>query len=187
MTFIASLLLGLCSGSFANVYFYRIPNGLSLWKPNSFCPQCNQPIFWRDNIPLLSYLLLRGKCRSCKSNISGRYPLVESLCAILFLLVTLRFKNESNLILTAYLIFSFLLFLIAGIDLVTYFQSDKQYGIIPDHLIWILTTIGLLFTSFNPVIDHSLWLGAASGCGGGLFMFLFRWAAGKIYKRESLG
>ena len=69
---------GLCVGSFLNVCIYRLPReGLSIGKPRrSFCPSCKEKIFWADNIPVLSWLLLRGRCRSCRSSISIRYPLV---------------------------------------------------------------------------------------------------------------
>ncbi len=80
-------LLGLVVGSFDNVAIYRIPEGLSLWSPRSFCPACRSRIAWFDNIPLLSYLLLRGKCRCCGEPISPRYPLVELASGLLFLAV----------------------------------------------------------------------------------------------------
>lgn len=87
-----SFLLGASVGSFLNVCIYRIPiEGLSVARPRgSFCPGCKTPIGFRDNIPLLSWLLLRGRCRSCKTSISVRYPGVELLTALLFVVVALR-------------------------------------------------------------------------------------------------
>jgi leader peptidase (prepilin peptidase) / N-methyltransferase len=78
-------LLGLAVGSFLNVVVYRVPLGLSIVRPGSACPGCHTPIAARDNIPVLSWLLLRGRCRTCGTRISARYPLVELLNAVLWL------------------------------------------------------------------------------------------------------
>jgi len=83
-------LLGLAIGSFLNVVVYRVPAGKSL-TPDSACPKCGTAIRKRDNIPVLSWLMLRGRCRGCAQPISPRYPLVEGFTAVAFILVTLRF------------------------------------------------------------------------------------------------
>jgi len=81
-------LLGLCVGSFLNVVIYRLPAGLALTRPaRSFCPACHAPIAWFDNLPVLSWLLLRGRCRHCRGPISVQYPLIEALCSMAFVLV----------------------------------------------------------------------------------------------------
>ena len=92
----ASLLLGLwwfavgaCVGSFLNVVVYRLPAGLSIVSPGSHCPKCQRPIRWHDNLPIFGWIFLRGRCRDCRQAIFARYPLVELLTAILFLLVGL--------------------------------------------------------------------------------------------------
>jgi len=81
---IAFLVFGLAFGSFLNVCISRVPNDLSIIAPRSHCPLCQSPISWRDNVPLLSWILLRGHCRACGQRISFRYPLVELLTGLLF-------------------------------------------------------------------------------------------------------
>ncbi|MBI2190982.1 MAG: prepilin peptidase [Planctomycetes bacterium] len=90
MEYLFAFLFGAVVGSFANVCIYRLPRDISLYQPRSRCSFCGQPIVWYDNIPLLSFLALRGKCRSCQSFISFRYPFVEFLVAALFVLCYLR-------------------------------------------------------------------------------------------------
>lgn len=179
--------IGLALGSFSNVYFFRLPLQLSIVRPHSFCPNCRQPIRWYDNIPVLSFLFLKGRCRNCGTTIPWNYPANELMCGLMFMLVALRFRNDSLMVLSAFLIFSFILFLIAGIDFVTYRQSGNQYGIIPDHLILILSAAGLLFSWFNPFFGESWWLGFVSGLGAVLLMFSFRWLGQLLFKREALG
>src|SRR6267142_7078954 len=79
-----AVLLGLCVGSFLNVCILRLPHDQSLLRPRSTCPQCKQPIAWRDNIPVVSWLWLRGNCRWCHKPISVQYPLIEALVGVLF-------------------------------------------------------------------------------------------------------
>jgi leader peptidase (prepilin peptidase)/N-methyltransferase len=87
----AIFLLGLAFGSFLNVCIHRLPRGLSVVHPGSACPVCKQPIRPYDNIPVLSWLILRGRCRHCKTSISPRYLVVELLTAVLFLACYLQF------------------------------------------------------------------------------------------------
>ena len=86
-----SAALGLALGSFLNVVVHRVPAGLSVVSPASACPRCAHPIRRRDNVPVLSWLALRGRCRDCATPISVRYPLVEAATAVLFVLVVVRF------------------------------------------------------------------------------------------------
>ncbi|MCU1601049.1 MAG: prepilin signal peptidase PulO-like peptidase [Frankiales bacterium] len=96
-------LLGLAIGSFANVVIYRVPAGQSVVSPPSACPQCHTEILARDNVPVLGWLVLRGKCRQCSSPISPRYPLVEAATAALFVLMAWRFGAHAALAAFLYL------------------------------------------------------------------------------------
>jgi leader peptidase (prepilin peptidase) / N-methyltransferase len=113
--------LGLAIGSFLNVVVWRLPNGMSLSSPPSACPRCEHPIRSRDNIPVLSWLILRGKCRDCKEPISVRYPLVELGTALAFVGVVLWSAREhwGFWLLPAYLYFAAVTIALALIDLDT--------------------------------------------------------------------
>jgi leader peptidase (prepilin peptidase)/N-methyltransferase len=91
------LVLGLAIGSFLNVVVHRVPRGESVVSPPSACPRCEQPIRPRDNLPVLGWLLLRGRCRDCREPISRRYPLVEAACGALFVVMGARFGFDSAL------------------------------------------------------------------------------------------
>src|SRR5947209_4531354 len=124
-TTIFSLMLGLIIGSFLNVVIARVPLKLSIVKPGSRCPGCRKPIAWHDNIPVLSWLLLRGKCRNCGAGISVRYPVIELMTALLFLATKAKFG------------FSYLLFIhdwpfICLLISITFI--DLEHRIIPDPL-----------------------------------------------------
>src|SRR4051794_26597346 len=108
-------MLGLAVGSFLNVVAYRLPRGESLSRPGSHCPSCGTPVRPSDNVPVLSWLALRGRCRACRTAISGRYPLVEALTAALCVAVVLAGGPEAGTLLG--LAFVLLLVPVAFIDL----------------------------------------------------------------------
>lgn len=94
------VLLGACIGSFLNVVIYRLPLGKSLSDPPSHCPKCNHRIRWFDNVPVLGWLILQGKCRDCKEPISPRYPVVEAISAIVFGAIAgllLQYRGDASL------------------------------------------------------------------------------------------
>lgn len=106
---------GLVIGSFLNVVAYRLPRGESLVKPPSHCPSCDYRLRPWDNVPLLSWLFLRGRCRSCKERISARYPLIELITALTFGAIALANGVDADLALE--LPFAAMLIAVAGIDL----------------------------------------------------------------------
>ncbi len=128
-------IVGLCFGSFLNVIVYRLPIGLSVTRPSSRCPKCNRKLGALELVPVVGYLLLKGRCRDCGAGIGLRYPLVEILTGVLFAL-TFRYHNLS-LELFIYATLLFLLFAIAQIDL--------RHRIVPNILIAVGLIIGLLF------------------------------------------
>src|SRR6188508_529524 len=88
---LGAFILGLLFGSFGNVVIFRYPKGLNIALPRSRCPQCHTAIAWYDNIPLLSWLILRGRCRKCQAPISWRYPAVELITGLLFAALIFRY------------------------------------------------------------------------------------------------
>jgi leader peptidase (prepilin peptidase) / N-methyltransferase len=113
-------LLGLAAGSFANVVIHRVPRRESVVRPGSRCPACGAPVAWRDNLPLLGWLLLRGRCRSCRAPIPLRYPLVELAMGLLWFLVALRLTGQGlGWAVPAYLALAFFCLVLAVIDAAT--------------------------------------------------------------------
>jgi leader peptidase (prepilin peptidase)/N-methyltransferase len=114
---VAAVLLGLAVGSFLNVVIYRVPNQTSLVTPASRCPNCDHPIRNRHNVPVVGWLMLRGKCADCRAPISIRYPLVELITCLLFVAVALQLRHLHMLpALPAYLYFSAIGIALAMID-----------------------------------------------------------------------
>jgi leader peptidase (prepilin peptidase) / N-methyltransferase len=110
-------LLGLAAGSFANVVIHRVPRRESVVRPPSRCPSCGAPVAWPDNLPVLGWLLLRGRCRACRAPISARYPLVEPAMALLWFLLTLRLVGAGlGWAVPAYLALAFICLVLAVID-----------------------------------------------------------------------
>ncbi len=116
-------LLGLMIGSFLNVVIWRVPRGESIVSPPSHCPSCDAEIKPYDNIPVISWLVLRGRCRSCGAGISIRYPLVEAACAGLWVAMALRFGASWEL--PAYLVLVSALLALSLIDLDTFLLPNK--------------------------------------------------------------
>jgi leader peptidase (prepilin peptidase)/N-methyltransferase len=151
--------LGALIGSFLNVVIHRLPLGESLAHPPSHCPNCGAPVKPYDNVPVVSWLLLRGRCRSCKAPISPRYPLVEALTAVLAALVPIRYGADSDV----WLGFAFLLVLIP----VTFIDFDKR--IIPNKITLPGAIVAIILVAVfqsDDLVEHLI-------AGVAAFMFLF--------------
>lgn len=176
-----SALFGLIIGSFLNVCIYRIPQNKSIVWPPSFCPKCGAHIKFYDNIPVVSYLALRGKCRRCKAPISCQYPIVEFLTGLLTVLFVWRWGVTGW---TAVLLTSVYCLIILSV-------IDLELMIIPDRFSLGLIVLGLAFCWLNPNFDASGWgclwqslAGAAVGFFGTLAVALLgSW----MFKKEAMG
>ena len=175
MLSIASIIFGAVIGSFLNVCILRLPKEESIVWPGSHCPHCNNPIKFYDNIPLVSYILLKGKCRHCHSPISFQYPLVEGITAFASLILFMKFGPSLSYLF--YFLFVAALIVITVIDL--------YHQIIPDVISLPGIGVGLLASLMVPQITffNSL-LGILLG-GGSLFLVatLYQW----LFKREGMG
>jgi leader peptidase (prepilin peptidase)/N-methyltransferase len=171
-----SLVFGLILGSFLNVCIHRIPLGKSIVYPPSNCPQCSAGIRFYDNLPLVSYIVLLGRCRSCRSRISIRYPVVELTTGLLSAALFMRYGLSLHYF--ALLVFCAALLVIAFIDI--------DYKIIPDviSLPGIVVGFGLSALPMTPVSILESAMGILLG-GGSLYLVgvLYRW----IRKQEGMG
>lgn len=166
-----SLVFGMVVGSFLNVCICRMPKDESIVSPPSHCPNCNYQIRWYDNIPVISYLLLSGKCRGCGVHISLQYPLVELLNGILTLLLFLRFGPT--------LAFAALFIFCSALVVITFIDIEHQ--IIPDEISLSGIVIGFVLSFF---LQGHGWLNSILGIllGGGSLLFVayaYQWLTGK--------
>ena len=179
MDFIFVIVFGGLWGSFANVCIYRFPNNEGVVSGRSFCPNCKIKINWYDNIPLISYLVLGGKCRNCKKKISIQYFIVETLSIILFTSIYYKFGASLT---TLYLIILSLSFLII-------FFIDLKHFIIPNILTFSLMIIGFI-KSFDPNLD-SMFPNYINSLIGGILGYGIIWSIIFIYKavrkKEGMG
>jgi leader peptidase (prepilin peptidase)/N-methyltransferase len=159
---------GLLLGSFINVVAYRLPRGESLAFPGSHCPSCDTPIRPYDNVPVLSWLWLRGRCRSCQGPISARYPIVEAATAALLVAVVLAKGADED----AWLGLAFVLLLVP-VTLI-----DLDHRIIPNKLMLLGTVVSLAIlglTDPGSIPEHLI---AAAGAGGFLLLAALAYPAG---------
>jgi len=170
---IFAFILGTAIGSFINVLIYRLPRGISIIKPGSFCPHCKKPIRWYENIPILSFILLGGRCSNCEKPISWQYPTVELLSGLFFLWSFVKFKISLNLFFI--LIFFALLIAISGIDF--------TYQLIPDALSIPGIISGLAFQ----ILNKNFYSGLIGMLFGGGLIFLIRVLGNRVYKKEVMG
>jgi leader peptidase (prepilin peptidase)/N-methyltransferase len=187
-----AFLAGLLIGSFLNVCIYRLPRDLSVVRPRSFCPGCEKTIAWYDNIPVLSYILLRGKCRHCKERIPLRYPIVELATAGAFAMCVAALGVTPQA--AKYSIFSAILIMLIA--------TDMEERILPDEFTLGGIAIGLIFAAFVqmkaefatfllPFSWGARWLSVGESALGAAFSSGSIWGVGWLYHklrhREGLG
>ena len=172
MFFLLSIILGGIWGSFANVCIHRIPLNQSVAVKRSYCPNCGKTIKWFDNIPLISFILLRGKCRDCNKKISSQYFLVELLSVLSFLLIYYLFGIS----------ITSLLFAILSIFFIIIFFIDLKHFIIPNTLTFPLMAIGFI-KSFDPNLNTNIFPNYLNSILGGIIGYLIIWTIIYLYKK----
>jgi leader peptidase (prepilin peptidase)/N-methyltransferase len=158
---VAVSLFGLAIGSFLNVVIARVPAGRSLVRPGSACPGCRAPLTWYDNIPVLSFLMLRGRCRACGMHISWRYPVVETITAAVLVVAYVAFGPSADFLVACVLLPA----------LVALTAIDLDHQMIPDAITLPGILIGLVINLASRRIS---WLDSVVGIllGGGLFLVI---------------
>ena len=170
-----ALLVGLAFGSFLNVCIVRLPHDGSLLRPPSSCPRCRARIAWYDNIPVVSWLLLRGRCRHCGESISAQYPLIELLVGVLWAGAALAWGPTLHALAGA----------VFGTILLGITVTDARHMLIPDEFTWggLVLGLAMALAGGGPALVQAL-LGAAAG-----FALLYAIAAiGEwVFKEEAMG
>lgn len=162
LTAVFAGLLGAAVGSFANVVVYRVPRRMSLLRPPSSCPACGSTIRSRDNLPVLSYLMLRGRCRSCGERISPRYPLVEAAAVAVWVGAALRFELEAAAFVA-----------VASTVLGVLALIDMEHRRIPNVVVLPSTAAAAMWVTGVAVATNDWRMGVRSiACGAGFFALL---------------
>jgi leader peptidase (prepilin peptidase)/N-methyltransferase len=166
--------LGAIIGSFLNVCVHRLPRQQSVAWPPSACPNCGHMLAWYENVPVLSYLVLRARCRKCRAPISARYPIIEALTALMFLVGTWYYGP--SLLLAQRLLF--------GCVLIVLFAIDLEHHLLPNVITLPAIAIGFIFSFFT----EPGWVASLIGIGlGGGLLFAVAEAYYRIRNEEGLG
>lgn len=170
-------IFGAVIGSFLNVLIYRLPNNMSIVKPGSHCFTCGAPIKWYDNIPIISYIILRGKCRNCKTHYSCQYFLIELFTGTMYVLTYLKYR-DSLLTIAMCLVIS---------CLIVIFFIDLRHFIIPDSMVIgiLIVSVACFFIKDSTIlasISDRLW--SLAFVAGAIIILLL---LGKLLKKELMG
>lgn len=179
--YLFAAIFGSILGSFANVCIVRLPRDESIVRPRSRCPNCGHQLSWWENIPVFGFLLLRGRCRSCRAAISRRYPLVEILCAALAVAAWWRFGQPLEF-------FVYLCLLIVPLVIVSFI--DLEHRIIPDSISISGIFVGIgasVLLSGEGMRLHAAIDAVLGAVVGGLTLFLVAYGYEKLKKQEGLG
>ena len=178
LTYFLITVFGLIIGSFLSALTYRLPRGISILKGRSFCPKCKNKISWYDNIPVFSFYFLGGKCRTCKAQISLRYPLIEFFTLLVFLFISISFGSCSSHItgsaicqwrnFMGFWALPYLLVIATGFLAIFVIDLEKQ--IIPDNIVFSLFGLSiLLLILINPEFTY---VNILTAFGGASFLLL---------------
>ena len=173
-------LLGTSLGSFANVCIYRLPKSKQIISGRSFCPRCKKKIIWYDNLPLISFIFLNGKCRNCNKSISVRYFIVELITGISFLLIYFNYKDFNTIVFLSILV----------LILIMIFFIDLENFIIPDTLNFSIMGLALLknfLPNFNTSLIHEINQSIIGGIVGYLSIWLIIYLYKNLKKIEGMG
>ena len=189
--------LGACIASFLNVVIWRVPRGESIVSPPSHCPKCNAAIKWYQNIPILSWLALRGKCANCRAPISPRYILIETLGGLLFLAAFVKYWPLAKMYVdpwaTLIMAWVWISLMIVGS------MIDFDHKLLPDFvtvggmilgiLYWLVVSLSFEHWSFRFCVKMfvPLYFSAAGLVFGFGLLWLIRWFGSKAFKREAMG
>jgi leader peptidase (prepilin peptidase)/N-methyltransferase len=176
-----AFIFGLIIGSFLNVCIYRIPKKMSIAWPASSCPACSAKIKWYDNVPVLSFLILRGKCRKCKEKISWQYPAVEFFTALVTALFVFKFGFTAWTPVALFVVYCLIILSVI----------DMRLMIIPDRFSIGLIFVGLAVSFINPAFSGASLDKFLSSLTGGAAGFFGLWAIALIgqilFRKESMG
>ncbi len=171
MDYLFVIILGGLWGSFANVCIYRLPLDKGVVSGRSYCPKCKKQITWKDNIPIISYFLLNGKCRKCKKPISSQYALVEFLSILFFTIIYFLY----GITLTTALL------MILSLSFIIIFFIDLKHFIIPNEITFSMMALGFI-KSFDPNLN-SLFPNYINSLIGGLLGYGIIWSIIFFYKQ----
>ncbi len=171
MDYLFVIILGGLWGSFANVCIYRLPLDKGVVSGRSYCPKCKKQITWKDNIPIISYFLLNGKCRKCKKQISSQYALVEFLSILFFIIIYFLY----GITLTTFLL------MILSLSFIIIFFIDLKHFIIPNEITFSMMALGFL-KSFDPNLN-SLFPNYINSLIGGFLGYGIIWSIIYFYKQ----
>ncbi len=177
VVYILTAILGLCVGSFLNVVIYRLPEHMRLYKPPSHCPSCSYTLKWYHNIPVFSYIFLKGKCKNCGNPISLRYILVELLNMFLWLACVMMFWKENIVLALVYAILCSVLICVSFIDL--------KHLFIPDEFHIIILLLATVCTIAD--VNYDIW-SHIIGCLVAMALFIpVFYLSMKVYGKEAFG
>jgi leader peptidase (prepilin peptidase)/N-methyltransferase len=170
---IVIFVVGMTLGSFLNVCILRLPHGASVARPGSHCPVCKAPIRWYHNVPVVSWLILRGRCADCSTPISPRYALIETMSGAVLLSLWLLYGPTPAFAVAA----------VFALAMVVLFFTDLDHQLLPDAITLTGVGVGLALAWVNPFLPGEGWARIWSALGGAALGSGMLWGIGELYSR----